>query len=161
MSAWNWPLRLRSSLLAALAGWFAGVLVTFPIEASVAWRNSDGQAQLMTETLALGMVVWSTWTLAFSLLGWLVVAAPVTLILSPLWLRKYKTPMVVAVGLAAVALPAHTFGLFTIFSSTRLFDAHNFWVYSLFGASFVVVFVLTYLRLVGGLVGRRVWPRRD
>src|SRR3981189_655679 len=54
----GWVTRLKCGWLAAVVAWFAGWIISFPFEFSVAWRYVDGNARLLPEALVKGLLVW-------------------------------------------------------------------------------------------------------
>ena len=69
----TWRTRLKYAMLAFLAGWLAGWLVTIPFVVAMAWRYVDAHVRLLPNTVAEGLVIWGAFSLVMSMAGF---AAP-------------------------------------------------------------------------------------
>ncbi len=84
MMTFGWPTRLKYGVLAALAGWLAGFLVTFPFELALARRYVDGNGHRLPDSLAEGLVVWGAFSLFMALSGFVPLMLPLVLLIGRL-----------------------------------------------------------------------------
>jgi hypothetical protein len=90
MTTFGWPTRLRFGVLAALAGWLAGFLVTFPFELALARRYVDGNAHQLPDSLAEGLVVWAAFSLFMAVCGFVPLMLPPFLLIAPAWILRWR-----------------------------------------------------------------------
>jgi hypothetical protein len=83
MTTFGWPTRLKCGVLAALAGWLAGILVSFPFELALAWRYVDGNGHRLPDSLAEGLIVWAAFTLFMAAAGFVPLMLPLVLLIAP------------------------------------------------------------------------------
>jgi hypothetical protein len=102
MKTFGWRTRLKYALLAGLAAWLTGWLICFPIELQVARRYVDGNASLMPEALAKGLVVWAGFTLFMAMAGFLPLVLPVLLLVPPRWIVRWRLIFILGMPVAAV-----------------------------------------------------------
>jgi hypothetical protein len=98
----TWQTRLKYAVLAYLAGWFAGWLVTIPFVVAMAWRYVDAHVRLLPSTLAEGLVIWGAFSLTMSMAGFALLALPLLLCVPPRWIvrwRGFLTPLVTMVAI--------------------------------------------------------------
>jgi hypothetical protein len=107
----TWRTRLKYAFLAFLAGWLAGWLITIPFVVAMAWRYVDARASQLPDSLAKGLVIWGTFSLAISLAGFAVLVLPWLLCVSPRWIVRWRAFLIPAVTLVAILLFFRRMGL--------------------------------------------------
>ncbi len=128
MKALGWQTRLLYAVLAGLAGWIAGIVVTIPFEIRVAWRYVNGNTGQMPVVFLKGMVVWSCFALLMAAVAWLPMAVPVALLVPPQWIVRWSRIAIPASGLAAVGLMGHRLRFFQPENFTSFAVAYRvFW----------------------------------
>ena len=150
----GWTTRLRFGLMAAAVAWCAGWLISFPFELSLAWRYVDGNARLLPEALAKGLVVWGGFTLIMAAAGFTPLVLPAVLFVSPRWVVRWRVFLIPAAGLAAILSVDRRMGLLQIYYFHHphairafFFSAPNF---------FVVTFALVVVWVYAALAQRRL-----
>ena len=107
----TWRTRLKYAVLAFLAGWLAGWLVTIPFVVRVAWRYVDAHASQMPNTVAEGLVIWGAFSLTMSMAGFAVLALPLLLCVSPRWIVRWRGFLIPLVTVVAILLLYYRLGL--------------------------------------------------
>jgi hypothetical protein len=102
MTSFGWPTRLKYGVLAALAGWLAGNLVSFPFEFSLAWRYVDGNVHRLPDSLAEGLLVWAAFTLFIAMSGFVPLVLPLVLLIAPARIVRWRGILVPAAPLIAL-----------------------------------------------------------
>jgi hypothetical protein len=150
----GWPTRLKYGLLAAAAGWLAGWIITFPFEFSVAWRYVDGNAGLLPESLAKGMVVWGGFSLFMAMAGFAPLVLPAFLLVPPRWFVRWRRILIPGAPLAAGLAIYRRMGLLHAYRFRHpqaikafFFTAPNF---------FVIIFALVVMWVYVMLARRRL-----
>src|SRR3984957_18574299 len=137
----GWATRVKCGLLAAAAAWFAGWIITFPFELSLAWRYVDGNARLLPEALVKGLVVWGGFSLFMAAAGFTPLVLPAVLVVPPRWIVRWRGFLIPAAGLAATASVNRWKGLLTIyyFHHSRAIRAFFFTAPNFFVITFALV----------------------
>lgn len=150
----DWATRLRYGLLAAAVAWFAGWIVSFPFELSLAWRYVDGSARLLPEALVKGLAVWGGFTLFMAAAGFTPLVLPAVLFVPPGWVVRRRVLLIPAAGLVAILSVYRRMGLLGIYYFRHphairafFFSAPNF---------FVVTFALVVVWVYAVLAQRRL-----
>jgi len=97
----GWATRLKCGLLAAAVAWFAGWIISFPFELSLAWRYVDGNARLLPEAVVKGLAVWGGFSLFMAAAGFTPLVLPAVLVVPPRWIVRWRFFLIPAAGLAA------------------------------------------------------------
>jgi hypothetical protein len=152
----GWATRLKCGLLAAGVAWFAGWIISFPFEFSLAWRYVDGNARLLPEALAKGLAVWGGFSLFMAAAGFTPLVLPVVLVVPPRWIVRWRVVLIPAAGLAAILSVYRRMGLLHIYHFRHphairafFFSAPNF---------FVVTFAVVVMWVYAVLAQRRLRP---
>jgi hypothetical protein len=150
----GWATRLKCGLLAAAAAWFAGWIISFPFEFSLAWRYVDGKARLLPEVLVKGSMVWGGFTLFMAAAGFTPLVLPAVLLVPPRWVVRWRVILIPAAGLAAILSVDRRMGFLQIYYFRHphairafFFSAPNF---------FVVTFALVVVGVYAALARRRL-----
>jgi hypothetical protein len=150
----GWATRLKCGLLAAAVAWFAGWIISFPFEFSVAWRYVDGHARLLPEALVKGSMVWGGFTLFMAAAGFTPLVLPAVLLVPPRWVVRWRAILIPAAGLAAILSVNRRMGLLQIYYFRHphairafFFSAPNF---------FVITFALVVVWVYAVLAQRRL-----
>ena len=150
----GWPTRLKYGLLAAAAAWFAGWVIGFPFEFSLAWRYVDGNVPLLPEALFKGLMVWGGFTLYMAAAGFTPLVLPSVLLVPPGWVVRRRVLLIPAAGLAAILSVNRRMGLLQMYYfhhpnaiKAFFFSAPNF---------FVVTFALVVVWVYALLARRRL-----
>ena len=150
----GWVTRLRFGLLAAAVAWFAGWIISFAFEVSVAWRYVDGNARLLPEALAKGLVVWGGFSLFMAAAGFTPLVLPAVLFVSPRWVVRWRFFLIPVAGLAAFLSVNRRMGFLQIYYFRHphaigafFFSAPNF---------FVITFALVVVWVYAALAQRRL-----
>ena len=106
-----WRTRLKYAVLAGLAGWLAGWLVTIPFVVSMAWRYVDAHASQLPDAVAKGLVVWGAFSLFMAMAGFVPLALPLLLCVSPRWIVRWRRFLIPGVTLAAILAIYYRMGL--------------------------------------------------
>ncbi len=107
----GWAARLKYGLLAAAVAWFAGWIISFPFELSLAWRYVDGNARLLPEALVKGLVVWGGFSLFMAAAGFTPLVLPAVLFVPPRWVVRWRALLIPAAALAAILSVDRRMGL--------------------------------------------------
>jgi hypothetical protein len=149
-----WTVRLKYGVLAGLAGWFAGCLISIPFELSLAWRYVDAHANQLPASLAKGMVVWGAFSLFMAISGFVPLVLPLLLLVPPRWIVRWRRFLIPGVTLAAIAAIYYRMGFlhpYYIRHSRPIvaffFTAPNF---------FVIIFALVMMWVYVVLARRRL-----
>jgi hypothetical protein len=149
MKTLGWATRLKYGLLAAGAAWFAGWLVSFPFELSLAWRYVDGNARRLPGSLAEGLVVWAGFSLFMATAGFVPLVLPALLLIPARWIVRWRRILIPAAPLGAIAAIDKRMGLLHVYRfrhpqdlSAFFFTAPNFFV-----VTFALVVVWVYVVL--------------
>ncbi len=144
-----WPTRLKYGLLAALAGWLAGWLVTIPFELTLAWRYVDAHTRQLPDTVAKGLVVWAAFSLFMAMAGFVPVVLPLFLFVSPRWIVRWRRFLIPGVMVLAVLAIDRRMGLLNSYHFrhpealfTFFFSAPN-----MFYVTFALVLMWVYAAL--------------
>jgi hypothetical protein len=156
MKTFGWLTRVKYGLLAAVAGWSAGWLVSFPFKLSLAWRYVDGDFRRLPISLAEGLLVWAGFSLFMAMAGFVPVMLPSIVLIPPRWIVRWRGLLIPAAPLAASLVMYRRMGFLNLYhfrnpSAVRefFFSALNFFV-----ITFALVVVWTYV----GLARRRLSP---
>jgi hypothetical protein len=150
----GWTTRLKCGLLAAVVAWFAGWIISFPFEFSLAWRYVDGHARLLPEALVKGLVVWGGFSLFMAAAGFTPLVLPAVLFVPPRWIVRWRFILIPAAALIAMLFVNRRMGFLHMYyfhhpHAVRLFffSAPNF---------FVVTFALVVVWVYAVLAQRRL-----
>jgi hypothetical protein len=150
----GWATRLKCGLLAAAVAWFAGWIISFPFELSLAWRYVDGKASLLPEALVKGLVVWGGFSLFMAAAGFTPLVLPAVLVVPPRWIVRWRAVLIPAAGLAAILSINRRMGFLNMYYFRHphairafFFSASNF---------FVVTFALVVVWAYAVLAQRRL-----
>jgi hypothetical protein len=145
-TAFGWATRLKYGLLSAAAAWFAGWIVSFPFELSLARRYVDGNAHLLPEVLVKGLVVWGGFTLFMAAAGFTPLVLPAVLLVPPRWVVRWRVLLILAAGLAAILSVNRRMGFLQIyyFRHPRAVGAFFFTAPNFFVVTFALVVVWVY-----------------
>ena len=149
-----WPTRLKYGVLAGLIGWLAGWLLTLPFELSVAWRYVDGHAWQLPVSLAKGMVVWGAFSLFMAITGFVPLALPMFLCVSPRWIVRRRLFLIPGVTLAAILALYYRMGLLNSYHFR-----HREAIVSFFFSApnvFIITFALVMMWVYVALAKRRL-----
>jgi hypothetical protein len=159
MKPFAWPTRLKYGMLAALAGWLAAEVVTFPFELGVAWRYVDGRLSELPLSLAEGLVVWAVFSFSMAMVGFLPLALPLIVFIPPGWVVRWRYILIPAAGLAAMAAMYKRMGLLNID------HFHHYWELEAFFLTapnfFVITFALVTAWVYAVLAKRRLEQFRN
>jgi hypothetical protein len=111
MTTFGWPTRLKFGVLAALAGWLAGLLVTFPLELTLARRYVDGNPHQLPDSLAEGLMVWAAFSLFMAVSGFVPLMLPIILLVAPPWIVRWRRILIPGALLAAIVAIYERMGL--------------------------------------------------
>jgi hypothetical protein len=144
-----WTLRLKYGVLAGLAGWLAGWLITMPFVFRLAWRYVDAHAGQMPEALAKGMMVWGAFSFFMAMVGFVPLALPLFLLVSPRWIVRRRSFLTPAVTLAAILAIYYRMGLLNGYYFLHPGGSLRFFVSApnLFVSSFALVMISVYITL--------------
>jgi hypothetical protein len=152
----GWATRLKLGLLAAAVAWFAGWIISFPFELSLAWRYVDGNARLLPEVIVKGLTVWGGFSLFMAAAGFTPLVLPAVLLVPPRWIVRRRFLLIPAAGLAAILSVDRRMGLLHMYYFRHpyafrafFFSAPNF---------FVVTFALVVVWVYAVLAQRRLRP---
>jgi hypothetical protein len=106
----TWRTRLKYAVLAFLAGWLAGWLVTIPFVVATAWRYVDAHVRQLPDSLTKGLVIWGAFSLLMSMAGFAVLA-PLLLCVPPRWIVRWRWLLIPLVTLVAILLFFYRMGL--------------------------------------------------
>ncbi|MGI8772359.1 MAG: hypothetical protein ACR2JE_13080 [Acidobacteriaceae bacterium] len=149
----RWRRRLAYAALSGLAGWALAQVATFPANLGTAVRDSEHHRML--ETLALGLFVWGGWTLALSLVAWLLIAVPLVLVIRPCLLVRLRGYILGGALLAAAAATLSKLRAFHDTSATtRFLQFFEMVPYGIFAAVFAVGTAWIYIALVSRWLDR-------
>jgi hypothetical protein len=142
----GWATRLKCGLLAAAVAWFAGWMISFPFEISLAWRYVDGNASLFPEALVKGLVVWGGFTLFMAAAGFTPLVLPAVLLVPPRWVVRWRFILIPAAGLAAMLSVYRRMGLLQsqYFRHPNTIRAFFFSAPNFFVVTFALVVVWVY-----------------
>jgi hypothetical protein len=150
----SWPTRLKYGVLAGLAGWLGGWLLTMPLELSLAWRYVDAQASRLPASLAQGLLVWAAFSLFMAMAGFVPLALPLLLCVSPRWIVRWRGFLIPGVTLAAILAIYYRMGLLNGY-----YFHHPHSLYSFFLTAtnlFIVAFALVMIWVYTALAKRRL-----
>ena len=157
MTTFGWPTRLKYGVLAALTGWLAGFLVTFPFELALARRYVDGNLHQLPDSLAEGLVVWAAFSLFMAVSGFVPLVLPLVLLIAPARIVRWRRILIPGAPLVALVAIYQRMGLlhFHYFRHTKalraFFDtAPNFFVLT-FALMVVWVYVVLAKRRLSAL----------
>jgi hypothetical protein len=149
MITFGWGTRLKYGGLAAVAGWLAGWLISFPFRLPLAWRYVDGHTRQLPSTIAEGMVVWAAFSLFMAMAGFLPLVLPLVLLIPPGWVVRWRWIAIPAAPLAAIVAIDYRMGLISGYYLHHrsalegfFFTAPNFFV-----ITFALVVVWVYVLL--------------
>ncbi len=147
--AFGWTTRLKCGLLAAAVAWFAGWIISFPFELSLAWRYVDGNTSLLPEALVKGLVVWGGFSMFMAAAGFTPLVLPAVLLVPPRWVVRWRVFLIPAAGLAAILSVDKRMGLLQIyyFRHPRAIRAFFFSAPNFFVVTFALVVVWVYAML--------------
>jgi hypothetical protein len=150
----GWAIRLKYGLLAAAAAWFAGWIISFPFELSLAWRYVDGNARQLPEALAKGLTVWGGFSLFMAMAGFTPLVLPAVLLIQPRWIVRWRLILIPGAAVAAILSVDKRMGLLHAYYVRHphairafFFSAPNF---------FVVTFALVVVWVYAVLAKRRL-----
>jgi hypothetical protein len=150
----GWAARLKCGLLAAAVAWFAGWVISFPFEFSLAWRYVDGNARLLPEALVKGLVVWGGFSLFMATAGFTPLVLPAVLLVPPRWIVRWRVILIPTAALAAILSVNRRMGFLHMYYFHHphairafFFSAPNF---------FVVTFALVVVWAYAVLAQRRL-----
>jgi hypothetical protein len=149
-----WQTRLKYGVLAGLAGWFAGWLATIPFMVSMAWRYVDAHASRLPDSLAKGLVVWAAFSLFMAIVGFVPLALPFLLCVSPRWIVRWRRFLIPGVTLAAILAIYYRMGLLNSY-----YFRHRRILYSFFISApnlFIITFALVMMWAYTVLARRRL-----
>ncbi len=134
--------------VSALCGWLASQLVCLPFNLVIAARDTEGQARLFVETLLAGLLAWGSWTLFLGLVGWVLVALPLVVTVSPcLMVRLRKRILWIAVGLALAGVVSEWNAFREPTNVTEWQRFMQMLPYASFALSYAVVTAAAYIQL--------------
>jgi hypothetical protein len=145
----GWRTRLKYGLLAAAAAWFAGWIVIFPFELSLAWRYVDGNARQLPVSLVKGMAVWGGFSLFMAMAGFVPMVLPAVLLISPRWFVRWRRVLIPGAPLAAILAIYQRMGLLNAyrFRHPQAIKAFFFTAPNFFVITFALVVVWVYVIL--------------
>ena len=148
--------RLKYGVLAGMAAWLAGWLMTIPFVLCEAWRYVDAHASQMPVAVAEGMVVWGAFSLLEASAGFVPLVL-LFLLISPNWVVRRRHFLLPGVTLAASLAFYYRMGLLHTYHFrhaqtilTFFFTAPNF---------FAITFALVAVWVYAALAKRRLGPR--
>jgi hypothetical protein len=149
----SWTVRLKYGVLAGLAAWLAGWLMTIPFVLCEAWRYVDAHVSQMPVAVAEGMVVWGAFSLVEASAGFVPLVL-LFLLVSPCRIVRRRRFLLPGVTLAASLAFYYRMGLLHAYdfrhSQTILvffFTAPNF---------FAIIFALVMMWVYVVLARRRL-----
>jgi hypothetical protein len=145
----SWKVRLKYGLLAGLAGWLAGWLTTMPFVLRLAWRYVDAHTGQMPVALGKGMVVWGAFSLFMAAVGFVPLALPLILLVSPRWIVRRRHFLIPGVTLAAVLAIYYRMGLLNGYFFHHPRSLFTFFISApnLFVMTFALVMTWVYVSL--------------
>ena len=152
--AFTWRTRLKFALLAGLAGWLAGWLATIPFVVGMAWRYVDAHASQMPDSLAKGSVVWGAFSLFMGIAGFVPLALPLFLCLSPRWIVRRRGFLIPGVTLALILALYYRMGFWNGY-----YFRHPHILYTFFFSApnvYLIVFALVMMWVYTVLAKRRL-----
>jgi hypothetical protein len=150
----GWATRLKCGLLAAAVAWFAGWIISFPFELSLAWRYVDGNARLLPEALVKGLVVWGGFSLFMAAAGFTPLVLPAVLVVPPWWIVRWRAVLIPSAGLAAILSVNRRMGFLNMY---YFHHPHAVWAFFFSAPNlFVVTFALVVVWVYAVLARRRL-----
>ena len=149
-----WTLRLKYGVLAGLTGWLAGWLFTIPFVFRLAWRYVDAHASQMPEAVAKGTVVWGAFSFFMAMVGFVPLALPLFLLVSPHWIVRRRSFLIPGATLAALLAIYYRMGLLNGY-----YFRHPRGIFSFFISApnlFVITFALVMMWVYVVLAKRRL-----
>jgi hypothetical protein len=111
MNTFGWPARLKYAALAAVAGWLAGWLVSFPFEIPLAWRYVDAHASQLPAVLLKGSLIWAAFSLFIAMAGFIPLVLPAALLVPPRSIVRWHSVLIPAAPLIALIAIYNRMGL--------------------------------------------------
>ena len=143
--------RVEYIAIGGLAGWLAGFLAALPAEIFIGLRDVGSEPKLLAATLSMGLCIWAIWTLLLALAAWLIFALPCALIADPAWLVRFRTRMLIVIGLTALlAVVLKLWSFRDPAASTHVLRFALYVPYGSFAVVFSVVTAWLYIRLARG-----------
>jgi hypothetical protein len=144
----SWTVRLKYGVLAGMAGWLAGWLMTFPFVLRHAWRYVDAHASQMPVAVAKGMVVWGAFSLFMATVGFVPLVL-LFLLISPRWIVRRRSSLLLGVTLAASLAFYYSMGLlhFYHFRHSQIILDFFFTAPHFFSIIFALVMMWVYVVL--------------
>jgi hypothetical protein len=141
-----WRTRLKYAVLAGLAGWLAGWLMTIPFVVSMAWRYVDAHANQLPDSLAKGLVVWGAFGLFMAMAGFVPLGLPLFLCVSPRWIVRWRGFLIPGVTLALMLALFYRMGLWSGYYFQHPWILYSFFIsaHSVFIISFALVMMWVY-----------------
>jgi hypothetical protein len=150
----GWATRLKCGLLAAAVAWFAGWIISFPFELSLAWRYVDGNARLLPEALVKGLVVWGGFSLFMAAAGFTPLVLPAVLVVPPRWIVRWRAVLIPSAVLAAILSVNRRMGFLNMY---YFHHPHAIWAFFFSAPNlFVVTFALVVVWVYAVLARRRL-----
>jgi hypothetical protein len=149
-----WRTRLKYAVLAGLAGWLAGWLATIPFVVGVAWRYVDAHANQLPDSLAKGLVVWGAFGFFMAVAGFVPLALPLFLCVSPRWIVRRRRFLIPGVTLVLTLALYYRMGLWSGY-----YFQHPRILYSFFISAhnvFIIVFAPVMMWVFTALAKRRL-----
>ena len=142
----TWRTRLKYAVLAFLAGWLAGWLVTIPFVVAMAWRYVDAHASQLPDSLAEGLVVWGALCLFMAIAGFVPLALPLFLCVSPRWIVRWRGFLIPGVTLALILALYYRMGLWNgyYFQHPRILYSFFISAHNVFIIPFALVMMWVY-----------------
>jgi hypothetical protein len=149
MMTFGWPTRLKYGVLAALAGWLAGVLVSFPFEFSLAWRYVDGNEHRLPDSLAEGLLVWAAFSLFIAVSGFVPLMLPLVLLIAPDRIVRWRRILIPGAPLVALVAIYKRMGMLRPYYLRHPREVRTFFVTApnFFVLTFALVVVWVYVVL--------------
>lgn len=141
--------RLKYGLLAAVAAWLGGWIITFPFELSLAWRYVDGNARQLPVSLAKGLAVWGGFSLFMAMAGFTPLMLPAVLLIPPGWIVRWRRVLIPGAPLAAIVAIYQRMGLLHAyrFRHPQAIRAFFFTAPNFFVVTFALVVMWVYVML--------------
>jgi hypothetical protein len=136
-------------VLAALAGWLAGILVSFPFEFALAWRYVDGNVHRLPDSLAEGLLVWAAFSLFIAVAGFVPLMLPLVLLIAPASIVRWRRVLIPGAPLVALVAIYKRMGMLRPYYLRHTREVRAFFVTgpNFFVVTFALVVIWVYVVL--------------
>ena len=148
MKRLNLGSRVRTSLLAAAAGWAAAMAATLPMQFVKIAVNATGGPWDLLWSLAAGAMTWGAWSIAIGAGAWFLEFVPLIVVVPERWLLRHPRWAVVAAGLGGWGAVLIRFEVWLLLQPYHYLAVRVFSLYSILLIVFTSVSTGVYLRVI-------------